>query len=203
MTSYPPTVEPRVVTTRRYEFTLPGEQRVVDFDDLVVARDHALAWLRAVPLEPDPADVVVRYAHDGRLVVAYDAPSEERPPATTAAGSALVAYAELVDALGLPRLVDDVSWSYLLDVVRNQAALTTVVARAVAAVNDDDPVAPILALLPRDWPRQLEAQLTDAGNMLGLVGLIKRLVDDWVLAASDVVEAVTARRASHVGVSAT
>lgn len=187
-----PPPPPRVVVTRRYEFTLPGSSRVVDFDELRDTRDRALAWLRAQPLELDPADVVVRYAHDHALVVSYSTPPRvESPTSPTVGPSTLVTDVletqrfQLAEALDV---ADDVTWDYLLDVARNRTALTNVAARAVTAVNGG-PEPLVLALLPRDWPRQLDRQVPSAGNLLALVTLIKRLVDDWVLAATDVVDA--------------
>lgn len=186
-------LEPRVVATRRYEFpVVTGDPRAVDFDELAVLRDHALAWLRAASLEPNPAAVVVRYAHDQQLVVSYEEPPRvERTSTASDRGEPVrEPIDQLKDALGMTGLVGDVPWTYLLDVARNRSALTTTVARAVTAVSGgEDARSLILALLPRDWPQRLEAQLSSAGNMRGLVGLVKRLVDDWVLAATDVTDA--------------
>lgn len=49
---------------------------------------------------------------------------------------------------------------------------------------------PIEALLPRDWCAQLDALMPDADNRRILLTLVKRRVDDWVLAAVDAAEAV-------------
>lgn len=185
MTVHEDKLEPRVVTTRRYEFTLPGDHRVADFDELVAVRDRVFQWLRAVPLELDVADVVVRYAHDGRLVVAYEeVPTLDRP-ATVVTETVEALRDELTAALDVRY---HAPWEQLLDVVRNRTALARIAARAV---NDGggDPL--ILALLPRDWPRRLDAQVANAGNQLGLLGLIKRQIDGWVLAAEDVAGVTT------------
>ena len=49
--------------------------------------------------------------------------------------------------------------------------------------------APIAALLPRDWPARLDALMPDATNRRVLLTLVKRQLDDWVLAALDAREA--------------
>jgi hypothetical protein len=64
------------------------------------------------------------------------------------------------------------------------------------AASPDD--APIIALLPRDWPAQLDRLLTDGPRALTqshltlvqLLSLTKRLIDDWVLAGADALDAL-------------
>lgn len=53
---------------------------------------------------------------------------------------------------------------------------------------------PIAALLPRDWTRQLDELMPDATNRRVLLTLIKRRLDDWVLAAGDAADADAAAR---------
>lgn len=185
-----PTVRPyghRFVTTRRVEFVVPASGTDVPLTQLQRVVAHASLWLSTEYPDVDQAGLAVRYGHDQALVVSceVDVADHASPhgPATLITDVLETQRFQLAEALDV---ADDVTWDYLLDVVRNRTALTNVAARAVQAVNGD---ALVLALLPRDWPRQLEQQVTDAGNLLGLVGLIKRLVDDWVLAATDVVDA--------------
>jgi hypothetical protein len=55
-----------------------------------------------------------------------------------------------------------------------------------------DADAPVVALLPRDWPAQLVTLLVDEriSNRVQLSYRVKRLVDDWVLAGADALDAL-------------
>jgi hypothetical protein len=56
----------------------------------------------------------------------------------------------------------------------------------------DDDDHPIVALLPRDWPAQLTTLLVDEriSNRVQLSYRVRRLVDDWVLAGADALDAL-------------
>lgn len=173
----------RVTTSRRVEFVVAtDEDSRVDVTRLDAALLAAEAELRVVSPDLSPAEaraeLLLELASPDELVVAYE------HAASTVYNTDVVRRLTRNLAVALD-VADDVPWSRLLALVRNRTTLTAGLARAARTSTGVDK--PVLALLPRDWPRRLDRLLSDAGNQLGLLGLVKRRLDEWVLAATDVV----------------
>jgi hypothetical protein len=163
----------RETTTHRVELVVPPTDAdgAVQLADVLAA--HA-ALERERPRDALPA--VVRHI-DGEVRVSYDVELTPGDPVRQLLERAVELRAALdVDGRKFTY------WSELFAEVRRQREALD------RLTGSDDPDGPVLALLPRDWPRQLDqVVLTDSGpkSRIQLLSLVKRRVDDWVLDALD------------------
>lgn len=162
----------RETTTHRVELVVasPFADGAVSLAAVLAARDELE---RERPR--DAAPVVVRHV-DGEVRVSYDV--------VLTPGDPVRQLLERAHDLRAALDVDGRKFSYwselFAEVRRQREALDRL-------TGSDDPDGPVLALLPRDWPRRLDALLpaAEGRSLFTLLSLVKRQVDDWVLDALD------------------
>lgn len=175
----------REVVTRRVEYRLPVDLDGVEYRRVVEALD---AVVRDRPGGASPVRVRVE---DDAVVAYYEAIETVTGDVTRESGPIRVLRGRnvsLADALGLPGAEPVPTWDDLLRLVRRNTRIADVVIREQRLRGEVGEPVPVL--LPSDWPRRLEQLLPSAGNQLALLGMVRRLVGDWVLTTQDVVDEV-------------